>query len=220
MDLEDWYNSRNETTKNYLKSVKDSFQLDSNKTKLSQTIYRKLYSTNNENKYEEIKKIIQVEINEWVKHGKLDNIEETAGFSSDDVILQLDYCNNLFIKAFINEFVNKYGGQLKYEIINNPYKQEILSNGKIIKISDMIASDYENMNVSTQGYENVHTSNGNFTSEYNKIPFYEKAIYVKNIDRKDVGSLRNNISKVNISYKRYDNHELLTNVSYLLKNRK
>ena len=35
---------------------------------------------------------------------------------------------------------------------------------------------------------------------------------------KDAGSLRNNISKENTTFKRYNNKELLTNVPYLLKN--
>lgn len=215
MDLENWYNSRNETTKIYLKSVKESFQLNSNISKLSQIIYRKLYSTNNENKYEAIKNKVKIAVNEWVTQGKLDNPEETASFISNEITLQLDYYNSLFISSFTNNIVDIQGGQLNYEINNNPYKQEILSNGKTIKISDMIASDYENMNISN--YENVYTSNGKFTQKYNKIKFYEKALYNKNIDMKDAGSLRNNISKENISFKRYDNKDLLTNVPYLLK---
>jgi hypothetical protein len=80
----------------------------------------------------------------------------------------------------------------------------------------MIASDYENIN--TSNYENVYTSNRNFKQRDNKIKYYEKAIYNKNIDMKDSGSLKNNISKDNISFKRYDNKDLLNNVSYLLKN--
>ena len=127
-----------------------------------------------------------------------------------------DYYNDLFITAFTNRIVNVQGGQLNYEINNNPYKQDILSNGKNIKISDMIASDYENIN--TSNYENVYTSNRNFKQRDNKIKYYEKAIYNKNIDMKDSGSLKNNISKDNISFKRYDNKDLLNNVSYLLKN--
>ncbi len=215
MDLVDLYNSRNETTKFHLKSVKESFQLDSNISKLSKIIYRQLYSTNNENKYEEIKNKVIIAVDAWVKQGKLDNLEETASFISNEITLQLDYYNNLFINSFVNNITNR--NQLNYEINNNPYKQEILYNGKNIKISDMIASDYENMNVSTQGYENVYTSNGNFTQKYNKIKFYEKALYSKNIDMKDAGSLRNNISKENLTFKKYNNSELLNNVSYLLK---
>jgi hypothetical protein len=215
MDLENWYNSKNETTKIYLKSVKESFQLDSNIYRLSQIIYRKLYSTNNENKYEEIKSKVKIAVNEWVTQGKLDNIEETASFISNEITLQLDYYNDLFITAFTNRIVNLQGGQLNYEINNNPYKQTILSDGKNIKISDMIASDYQNININS--YENVYTSNGNFTQKYNQISFYEKAIYNKNIDMKDEGSLRKNISKENISFKRYDNKDLINNVPYLLK---
>lgn len=217
MDLEDWYKSKNETTKIYLKSVKESFQLDSNKIKLSQIIYRKLYSTNNENKYKEVKNIVNIAINEWVKLGKLDKLEETASFIANDITLQLDYYNNLFINSFINNIVNKQGGQLNYEINNNPYKQEILTNGKKIKISDILASDYENINVSTQGYTDLYTSNGNFTPKYNKVKFYEKALYTRNIDTKELGSLEKNVSKMNMTYKRYNNNELLNNVSYLSK---
>ena len=215
MDLEDWYNSRNETTKIYLKSVKESFQLDSNISKLSQIIYRKLYSTNNENKYEEIKTKVKIAVNEWVKKGKLDNPEETSSFISNEITLQLDYYNDLFITAFTNRIVEIQGGQLNYEINTNPYKQTILSDGKNIKISNMIASDYENIN--TSNYENVYTSNTHFKQRDNKIKYYEKSIYNKNIDMRDAGSLRNNISKENISFKRYNNKDLLTNVSYLLK---
>lgn len=226
MDLENWYNlqsinvavdsSRNETTKIYLKTVKESFQLDSNISKLSQIIYRNLYSTNNENKYEEIKAKVKITVNEWITKGKLDTLEETASFISNEITLQLDYYNDLFITEFTNRIVNIQNGQLNYEINNNPYKQNILSNGKYIKISDMLASDYENMNISN--YDNVYTSNGNFTQKYNKIKYYEKSIYNKNIDMKDAGSLRNNISKENTTFKRYNNKELLTNVPYLLKN--
>ena len=226
MNLENWYNlrsinvavdsSRNETTKIYLKTVKESFQLDSNISKLSQIIYRNLYSTNNENKYEEIKAKVKIAVNEWIAKGKLDTLEETASFISNEITLQLDYYNDLFITEFTNRIVNIQNGQLNYEINNNPYKQNILSNGKYIKISDMLASDYENMNISN--YDNVYTSNGNFTQKYNKIKYYEKSIYNKNIDMKDAGSLRNNISKENTTFKRYNNKELLTNVPYLLKN--
>ena len=119
MDLENWYNSKNETTKIYLKSVKESFQLDSNIYRLSQIIYRKLYSTNNENKYEEIKSKVKIAVNEWVTQCKLDNIEETASFISNEITLQLDYYNDLFITAFTNRIVNLQGGQLNYEINNN-----------------------------------------------------------------------------------------------------
>jgi hypothetical protein len=215
MDLERLYNSRNETTKIYLKSVKESFQLNSNISLLSQIIYRKLYSTNNETIYEEIKNKVKIAVNEWVTQGKLDNPEETASFISNEITLQLEYYNSLFITAFINRMVDIQGGQLNYEINNNPYKQQILSDGKYIKISDMIASDYENMN--TSNYENIYTSNTHFKQRDNQIKYYEKALYNKNIDMKDAGSLRKNISKENISFKRYDNKELLTNVSYLLK---
>jgi hypothetical protein len=215
MDLVSLYNSRNENTKFYLKSVKESFQLDSNISLLSQIIYRKLYSTNNETKYEEIKVKVKIAVNEWVKQGKLDHPEETASFISNEITLQLEYYNSLFITAFINRIVDIQGGQLNYEINNNPYKQQILSDGKYIKISDMIASDYENMN--TSNYENVYTNNANFKQRDNQIKYYEKAIYNKNIDMKDVGSLRNNISKESISFKRYNNKDLLTNVPYLLK---
>lgn len=215
MDLVSLYNSRNETTKFYLKSVKESFQLDSNISLLSQIIYRKLYSTNNETKYEEIKVKVKIAVNEWVKQRKLDNPEETASFISNEITLQLEYYNSLFITAFINRIVDIQGGQLNYEINNNPYKQQILSDGKYIKISDMIASDYENMN--TSNYENVYTSNANFKQRDNQIKYYEKAIYNKNIDMKDAGSLRNNVSKESISFKRYNNKDLLTNVPYLLK---
>lgn len=215
MDLVSLYNSRNETTKFYLKSVKESFQLDSNISLLSQIIYRKLYSTNNETKYEEIKDKVKIAVNEWIKQGKLDKPEETASFISNEITLQLDYYNSLFITAFINRIVDIQGGQLNYEINNNPYKQQILSDGKYIKISDMLASDYENMN--TSNYENAYTSNANFKQKDNQIKYYEKAIYNKNIDMKDAGSLRNNISKENISFKKYNNKDLLTNVPYLLK---
>ena len=211
MDLIDIYYSRNENTKFYLKSVKELFQSDSNKIKLSQIIYRQLYSTNNENKFKELQDKVKIYVDEWVNLGKLDNIEETASFISNEITLQLDYYNNLIINSFTSQ-----ENQMDYEIENNPYKQTILSNGKNIKISDMIASDYENMNIS--GYENVYTSNGNFTQKYNKIKYYEKALYNKNIDMKDAGSFRNNISKENLQFKKYNNDELLSNVSYLLKN--
>ena len=107
MDLENWYNSRNETTKIYLKSVKELFQLDSNILKLSQIIYRKLYSTNNENIYETIKTKVKIAVNEWATQGKLDNPEETASFISNEITLQLDYYNDLFIDVVKTIEINK-----------------------------------------------------------------------------------------------------------------
>ena len=52
------------------------------------------------------------------------------------------------------------------------------------------------------------------TNKYNKIPYYEKGLYTKHIDHVDNGSFRERKLENN-NFKKYNNSELLNNVSYL-----
>lgn len=220
MDILDLFKLKNSTTKLDFKSVKDLFQEDANKNKLTQIIYYQLNTTNNDDVFNNIKSKVGTFIDSWINLGKLDNLTECADVPVDCPNLQLSYYNKLFIETFRNEFVQY--NDMKYEIDNNPYKQiitpvgdeaKLYHNNKSFKISDMIASDYENIN--TNNYNDTFATSNLFNAKYNKIKWYEKGIYSKNVDFKDEGSTRTYKSMQNYNNKRYDNSELLTNVSYL-----
>jgi len=220
MDILDLFKLKNSTTKLDFKSVKDLFQEDKNKNKLTQIIYYQLNTTNNDEVFNNIKSKVGAFVDSWINLGKLDNLTECAYIQVDCPDLQLSYYNKLFIETFRNEFVQY--NDMKYEIDNNPYKQiitpvgdesKLYHNNKSFKIADMIASDYENIN--TNNYNDTFATSNLFNAKYNKIKWYEKGIYSKNVDFKDEGSTRTYKSMTNYNNKRYDNSELLTNVSYL-----
>lgn len=214
MDIWNLYNEKNATTTIYLKSVKDSFISKSNISLLYHIISQQLYLTNNNERFLQLQKDIDNNIEIWIQAGNLDKPIDTASFISNDISLQLDYYNNIFIKFYCNKIM-KYGQQ-QFELDNNPYKEVSNINNTKKLFKDFLPSDYENMSVST--YHNTYTLNGNFDRKYNKIPNYRKVLHNRNIDRSfTANDMLKNESRTDLSYKRYNNDELLNNLSYLRK---
>ena len=214
MDIWNLYNNKNETTTIYLKPVKETFISDSNKLLLYQIISKQLYISSNNERYAQLKQNIDNEINIWVKSGNLDKIIDTASFISNDITLQLEYYNSIFIKNYLNKATKL--DQQQFELDNNPYKQQTNINGTKKLFKDFLPSDYENMNISN--YQNTYTLNGNFNRNYNKIPNYRKVLHNRNVDRSfEANDMLKNESKSNKTYKKYNNNELLNGVSYLQK---
>lgn len=207
------YVSRNENTQIHLPSVKDTFISRKNKIYLSNIISKQLFISNNNTRYTQLENDVNKEIDVWVNKGKLDKLAETADIVSDDITLQLNYYNSLFITHYLNKNTNL--DQYQYELDNNPYQQETVINGKKKKFKDFLASDYENMSVSN--YQESFT--GRFDKKYNEIPFYRKALHNRNVDRSFSGNEISSDSKINIKYKKYNNSDLLDNISYLRKQR-
>ena len=214
MDIFNMYNDKNKTTTIYLKPVKETFISNSNKLLLYRIISKQLYISSNNERYLQLQKNIDTELNNWVNSGNLDKIVDTASFISNDITLQLEYYNNLFIKNYLNKITKL--DQQQFELDNNPYKQKTDINGTKKLFKDFLPSDYENMNISN--YQNTYTLNGNFNRKYNKIPKYRTEIHHRNVDRSSTANeMLKNESKSNTSYKRYNNDELLNGVSYLRK---
>lgn len=214
MDIWNLYNNKNETTTIYLKPVKETFISDSNKLLLNQIISKQLYISSNNERYVQLQKNIDNEINIWVKSGNLDKIVDTASFISNDITLQLEYYNSIFIKNYLNKTTKL--DQQQFELDNNPYKQQTNINGTKKLFKDFLPSDYENMNISN--YQNTYTLNGNYNRNYNKIPNYRKVLHNRNVDRSfEANDMLKNESKSNKTYKKYNNDELLYGVSYLQK---
>jgi len=213
MDIYDMYIAKNENTKIYLPQIKDIFTSDKNKNYLFHIISRELYVSNNDTRYLQLQVNIDNEINNWIASGIFNKLENTAGIVSNEITLQLNYYNNLFIKNYINKATKL--NQYQFELDNNPYKQEININGEKKKFKDFLASDYENMNVSN--YQETFTLNGNFNEKYNRIPKYRTELHRNNVDRSFSGNNMPFDSKVNIKYKKYNNDDLLHNLSYLRK---
>ena len=214
MDIFNMYNDKNKTTTIYLKPVKETFISNSNKLLLYRIISKQLYISSNNERYLQLQKNIDTELNNWVNSGNLDKIVDTASFISNDITLQLEYYNNLFIKNYLNKITKL--DQQQFELDNNPYKQKTDINGTKKLFKDFLPSDYENMNISN--YQNTYTLNGNFNRKYNKIPKYRTEIHHRNVDRSSTANeMLKNESKSNVSYKRYNNDELLNGVSYLRK---
>ena len=214
MDIWNLYNNKNETTTIYLKPVKETFISDSNKLLLYQIISKQLYISSNNERYTQLKQNIDNEINIWVKSGNLDKIVDTASFISNDITLQLEYYNSIFIKNYLNKTTKL--DQQQFELDNNPYKQQTNINGTKKLFKDFLPSDYENMNISN--YQNTYTLNGNYNRNYNKIPNYRKVLHNRNVDRSfEANDMLKNESKSNKTYKKYNNDELLNGVSYLQK---
>lgn len=208
---------KNLETKNIkFKSVKELFQSNENKYKLTQNLYREVYLPNNQKLFNDVKKKVDKYVNIWVNSGKLDRLEETVGYSINAPEEQLRYYNKLFVDTFKNVIVNY--DTLNFEINNNPYKHilEYKINEKSVnkKISDLLANDFDY--ISFNNYNDQYNLNNNFKAKYNKIPYYERSIYRKNYDILDMGSFRER-KLDNNNYKRYNNKELLNNVDYLRK---
>lgn len=207
------YISKNENTQIYLPSVKNTFISVKNKNHLSKLISKQLYTSNNNIRYIQLEKDVNKEVDLWVNKGNLDKLEETADIVSNDITLQLNYYNSLFITHYLNKNTNL--NQYQFELDNNPYKQVTIINGEKKKFKDFLASDYENMSVSN--YQDSFT--GRFDTKYNEIPFYRKALHNRNVDRSISGNEINSESKINMKYKKYNNSDLLENVSYLRKHK-
>lgn len=208
---------KNLETKNIkFKSVKELFQSDDNKYKLTQNLYREVYLPNNQKLFNQIKQKVDKYVSIWAESGKLDKLEETVGYSINAPEEQLRYYNKLFIDTFKNVIVNY--DTYNFEINNNPYKHilEYKINDKQInkKISDLLPNDFNY--ISFNNYNDQYNLNNNFKAKYNKIPYYERSIYRKNYDILDMGSFRER-KLDNNNYKRYNNNELLNNVDYLRK---
>ena len=194
MDIWNLYNNKNETTTIYLKPVKETFISDSNKLLLNQIISKQLYISSNNERYVQLQKNIDNEINIWVKSGNLDKIVDTASFISNDITLQLEYYNSIFIKNYLNKTTKL--DQQQFELDNNPYKQQTNINGTKKLFKDFLPSDYENMNISN--YQNTYTLNGNYNRNYNKIPNYRKVLHNRNVDRSfEANDMLKNESKSN-----------------------
>jgi len=208
------YNNKNETTTIYLKPVKETLISDSNKTLLYHIISKQLYVSSNDMRYLQLQKNIDIELNNWVNSGNLNKIVDTASFISNDISLQLEYYNSIFIKNYLNK-VTKLDQQ-QFELDNNPYKQLTDINGTKKLFKDFLPSDYENMNVSN--YQNTYTLNGNFNRNYHRIPKYRTEIHHRHVDRSfNANDMLKNESKTNKTYKKYNNDELLNGLSYLQK---
>jgi len=216
MDIYDMYIAKNESTQIHLPSVKDTFISSKNKEYLSKIISKQLYVTNNDDRYKQLRIDVNNEVDNWVNTGNLNKLAGTADIVSYELTLRLNYYNNMFIKHYINK--NTKLDQYQYELDNNPYHQVSNINGEKKQFKDFLASDYENMDVSN--YHETFTHNGLFNERYNKIPFYRKMLHNRNIDRSTKGNNMHFDSKINVQYKKYDNNELLNNLSYLRTNNK
>jgi hypothetical protein len=223
MDILNNFIKKNLLTKNVkIQSVKDLFQSEENKLKLSQLLYREIYQPNNSSLFKQIRNQVDKYVQIWIKNGKLDKLLETNSFSINDSHEQLIYYNKLFVDTFKNIITNfdTYNSEIK----NNPYKHileykiqvknEIDNSEKneIKKIANINANEYEY--IPFNNYNDKFNLNVQFNKNYHKIPFYEKALYKRNYDMLDMGSFRER-KLVNDNYKRYNNDELFNNVDYL-----
>ena len=214
MDIYELYLAKNENTTIYLPQVKELFSSNQNKVYLSRIISKQIYVSDNNDRFVLLQQDINKEVDKYIHDGKLDKIEETADMVSNEITLQLKYYNSIFIKYYTSRKSNL--NQYQFELDNNPYRQETNINGTKKLFKDFLASDYENMG--TSNYQDTFTSNGNFNVKYNKVQYYKKALHSRNIDRSLAGNNMVRDSKQNIVYKKYNNKDLLENVSYLRKN--
>lgn len=200
------FNFKNEITKDVkIITVKEQFKSDDNINKLSHIIYNSLYLPNNEEKYYHIKIKVSQFVNSWINLGKLDNLEETANFTSHEPITLLNYYNKLFIDTFINEYTNF--DMYNYEKINNPYKHTVKfdSETDYKKNSDITIDNIHNLNFIN--YNDKYNLTTTLKQKYNQIPYYEKSLYKKNIDMTytdglNIHELENKNSKI------YNNDDL------------
>ena len=192
------------------KSIKDLFSSEDNINNVSRILYRELYLPNNQTKFNKTKSLVQQYIKLWIESGNLDKFANTAS-DFNDLNEQLRYYNSLFINYYKYKLVNA-GDFMQHEIDNNPYKHiyEYKLNKK--KNDDILADDYNY--VTFNNYNDRYTVNMQFPRTYNKIPYYEKGLYSKNVDYSDNGSFRER-KLINNNFKKYNNNELLNNVKYL-----
>jgi hypothetical protein len=192
------------------KSIKDLFSSEDNINNVSRILYRELYLPNNQTKFNKTKSLVQQYVKLWTDGGYLDKFANTTS-DFNDLNEQLRYFNSLFINYYKSKLVNATDF-IQHEIDNNPYKQiyEYKLNKK--KNDDILADDYNY--ITFNNYNDKYTVNMQFPRTYNKIPYYEKGLYSRNVDYLDNGSFRER-KLINNNFKKYNNQELLNNVDYL-----
>lgn len=214
MDVLDLYIQKNLPTENAkIPSINKLFISNENIHLLTKILYRELYIYNNNKLYNELKQKVIMYTNKWV-----DPIN-TGGDSSLDKFItksfhnhneKLDYINHLFINYYKNK-LSDGKSFYEHEILNNPYKKKY---DYKIENTDNYPSEHLNASLSFNNYNTKYTTNLQFSNKYNKIPYYEKSLYKKNIDKNDNGSFRER-KILNNNFKKYDNNELLNNIDYL-----
>ena len=216
MDILDLFIQKNLLSKNAEKDVASVnnivilFTSNDNLNYLSRIIYRELYLPNNSEKFNQIKLDVNKYAIEWSSSNEFIKVLQIDN-SLSDLNEILRYINSLFIKKY-KHILLPNSDFMTHEINNNPYKH--IYNYKLTKKTnkDAMASDYDL--ISFNNYNDKYTTNYQFTKLYNKIPYYERALYVKNIDKYDSGSFRER-KLVNNNYKLYNNYELMNNINYL-----
>lgn len=106
----------------------------------------------------------------WTSLGKFDDLKI---IEAPDEITLLSYYNKIFIDAFSSDIKKQFN--IYHD--TNPFREKI--NGKTRDM--MMPTDYENMDV--QQDASLFTTNELFNSQYNKIPFWERALYKRNVDK-------------------------------------
>ncbi len=186
------------------KTLKELFISDININNISRIIYRELYLPNNQELFDEIRNKINNLAQIWI------NTFNNNKFNND-LNDQLRYTNSLFISYYKSEFL-KNKDYKEHEIQNNPYKHIYSSNSKKKNHNEILASDYNF--ITFNNYNDKYTTNSQFTNSYNKIPYYEKSLYTKHLDRFDNGSFRER-NLINTNHKKYNNNDLFNNINYL-----
>lgn len=212
MDIQDIYYKKTALTENIKDiTLKDLFQSEENINLLTSILYNNNFLPNNSNIYNSINKIVINYVKSWINLGKFDNLSDKYN-NTEYVYIQLRYYNKVFIDTFNNEIVN--GDMLQHEIDNNPYKHKFITSNEEKTISEIQTEDFQY--ITFNNYNDKFNVNSQFKRLDNQIPEYEKWIYNKHYDRNDLGSLTNKALE-NYNYKKYNNDELLNNVSYLKK---
>lgn len=193
-----------------LSSVKELFNSIENKNNVSRILYRELHLPNNPIKFNKIKSLVNQYINIWSESDDFNKFIKSIDHNYN-LNERLRYVNSLFINFYKTKLLN-INDFMQHEIDNNPYQDifEYQMNKK--KNSDILVDDYNY--ITFNNYNDKYTTNLQFSNKYNKIPYYEKGLYTKHIDHLDNGSFRERKLENN-NFKKYNNSELLNNVSYL-----
>ena len=215
MDIVKSFIQKNSTTKvdkqelNF-KTIKELFSSEDNINNISRILYRELYLPNNQTKFNKVKDQVQQYIKLWIESGYLNNFSKNA-INFHDLNEQLRYFNSLFISYYRFKLLQT-PDFMQHEIDNNPYKH--IYEYKLNKKNnvEILADDYNY--ITFNNYNDKYNINLQFPRSYNKIPYYEKGLYSKNIDRSDNGSFRER-KLFNNNYKKYNNNELINNIEYL-----
>jgi len=192
------------------KTIKELFTSEENINNISRILYRELYLPNNQTKFNKVKNQVQQYIKLWVDSGSLDKFSKNT-IDFNDLNEQLRYFNSLFISYYRFKLLQTTDF-MQHEIDNNPYKHIYEYKLNIKKNDDILADDYNY--VTFNNYNDKYNINLQYPRSYNKIPYYEKGLYSRNVDNSDNGSFRER-KLINNNYKKYNNSELLNNVEYL-----